>query len=61
MSEEKLCPHRPYHPNGKTQPPEFGPCLREKCAMWRDDDLPEHTGNGDEVIWHGHCGLAGDL
>ena len=36
MSDAKLCPYRPYHPNGRNQPPEFGPCIESRCRFWRD-------------------------
>ena len=75
MEEEKLCPFR--HSIDKVPENyqgnfwgfiEFGPCIREKCVMWRvgeghtttkpRKDLPGII----EDVWvegKGYCGLAG--
>jgi hypothetical protein len=71
MSELKLCPYRPfvdvepgyvYVPIGNPQ--SFGPCLQDKCAMFREDIVMKNfveTPGGKEFdnVLVGFCGLAG--
>ena len=57
MSEPKLCPFRP----NKNQPPDFGKCLKAKCAMWRVVIIPsvatrEYPGGDPTGVLRDHVG-----
>ena len=67
-SEPKLCPYRdvPWYPFGEydvrdPRPPipgQFGACLQEKCAMWRDKRFI-YLPTGEVLRDDSYCGLAG--
>ena len=73
VTQELLCPYRPcnetytYEMSGSTLTIAIGfdPCLREKCAMWRDNLQNYRNLRGDgqvkdfDVDIVGYCGLAG--
>ena len=80
VTQELLCPFRsaPFDEERFTMGPpigngvitkirsmQFGPCLREKCAMWRDNLQNYRNLRGDgqvkdfDVDIVGYCGLAG--
>ena len=64
MSEPKLCPFRKWA--DKERLPDhydlFGPCLEDKCAMWRGYDSDQFVADGNTwatPIKIFGCGLAG--
>jgi len=62
-SEPKLCPYRPWRQTGDNPDldpfimPSFGPCLQEKCAMWRDKRFI-YLPTGEVLRDDSYCGLA---
>jgi hypothetical protein len=68
MSEPKLCPYRDVmlwtpETDGKSYNTyhTFGPCLQDKCAMWREKIKEIHTNpdSTETVEYYKYCGLAG--
>jgi hypothetical protein len=64
MSEPKLCPYREmywFEPlgDGTQKVRGFGPCLQDKCAMWREKEEGDPRGFGPVYKVIGFCGLAG--
>jgi len=66
MSEPKLCPKRKWIPaasgmdNFSGYYEEFGPCLQDKCAMWRGFARDSEGAIITHLAYkHGFCGLAG--
>jgi hypothetical protein len=63
MSEPKLCPYRTFVElwEGFSGERKFGPCLQDKCAMWRTTRNFSHgeTGFHEDKEATGYCGLAG--
>ena len=69
MSETGLCPYRPFVEfevpddigTAKTAAM-FGPCLQDKCALWREtEEIIKHQDRMDPEIVKitRYCGLAG--
>jgi hypothetical protein len=73
MSEPKLCPYRTFVElwEGFSGERKFGPCLQDKCAMWRmngggyfainppEDLIAIMKEAASKTIPIGFCGLAG--
>jgi hypothetical protein len=57
MIEPKLCPYRIHLNISPEEYREFGPCLQDECAMWRN--LTMHFQKEGEQVVGGYCGLAG--
>ena len=61
--EPKLCPYRemywfePLGDSGQQKVRGFGPCLEEKCAMWRDKRFI-YLPTGEILRDDSYCGLA---
>ena len=63
MSEAKWCPYRkvcvPKKDSYEDEELLVGlPCLREKCAMWRKDEML-YLPTGQVLRDNSYCGLAG--
>ena len=67
MIEPKLCPYRKivtteFFEKDDPEKIGFGPCLQDKCAMWRDTKCIGSDSSNlyvkGEFGW-GYCGLAG--
>jgi hypothetical protein len=62
MSEPKLCPYRRWdNDDDYANDAPFGPCLQDKCAMWREKIKEIHTNpdSTETVEYFKYCGLAG--
>ena len=66
MIEPKLCPYRKivtteFFEKDDPEKIGFGPCLQDKCAMWRKVAIGLDPNDPEEMarIYDCYCGLAG--